>query len=176
METKYQEKSNRIIVCGSGASATNGSVSTGEGGIAIKDVKGNVGVIQIPKPKTKSLYYIFLSCEHDATCKFSKTISEIPQRIPRDYKEVCTICHLETICANKDQLKHIIPNTEIEFINRHNTIIAAYQDMEKLYEHCVFIVNYHRDANNINYFQLGYAKGKGIEILVLLCHQHFGLY
>ena len=164
MNNKNQEERSNMQVSGPGSAANDNSISAGAGGCA---VGRDVNFLIPTKPKTKMKYYIFLSCEHDEACNFIEN-SEIDQNTSKDYeRENYTACQLEYICSNKNLIKKMLPGIEIEFINRHNSIKTAYQSMKPLYEHCIFIINYHRDANQITYFQLGYAKGKGIEVLGL---------
>jgi len=163
MEKEHQEKRSDTYVDGSGAVATNGSVSAGKGGIA---AGGNVNIYPQLPPKGK--YIIFLSCEHIDTCDFFKESLKKSNDISQISKEnKITSCEFEFICEHKDRMKNIFPNMEVEIINRHDSINKAHQFMEPLHKNCIYIINYHQEPNHITYFQLGYAKGKGIEILGL---------
>jgi len=53
----------------------------------------------------------------------------------------------------------------IESIKKQYNIILAKEDLDDLEESCIYVVDTHKDFDNITYWELGYAMGKGIEII-----------
>lgn len=53
----------------------------------------------------------------------------------------------------------------IESIKRHDDITNAKEDLDDLKESCIYVVDTHKDFDNITYWELGYAMGKGIDVI-----------
>ena len=54
---------------------------------------------------------------------------------------------------------------DITSIKKHDDIKLAKEDLDDLEESCIYVVDTHKDFDNITYWELGYAMGKGIEII-----------
>ena len=84
-------------------------------------------------------YHVFLSCEDDINIE-DKCIEEfLSEKLP---KEIA-----------------------IESIKKHDNIKLAQEDLDDLTESCIYVVDTHKDFDNITYWELGYAMGKGIEVI-----------
>ncbi len=88
-------------------------------------------------------YKIFLSCEEDI-------------KIGED--------RIEELL--KDWLLKI-ENREIyiKCVKKRENIKSAMQDLEDVNENCVYVVDTHRNLDNIAYWQLGYVMGRKIKII-----------
>lgn len=84
-------------------------------------------------------YHVFLSCEDDINIE-DKCIEEfLSEKLP---KEIA-----------------------IKRIKKHDNIKLAQEDLDDLKESCIYVVDTHKDFDNITYWELGYAMGKGIEVI-----------
>lgn len=84
-------------------------------------------------------YHVFLSCEDDISIE-DKCIEEfLSEKLPKE--------------------------TAIESIKKHDNIKLAQEDLDDLKESCIYVVDTHKDFDNITYWELGYAMGKGIEVI-----------
>lgn len=84
-------------------------------------------------------YHVFLSCEDDINIGDDCIEEFLSKKLPKDIA--------------------------IESIKKHDDIILAKEDMDDLEESCIYVVDTHSDFDNITYWELGYAMGKGIEII-----------
>jgi nucleoside 2-deoxyribosyltransferase len=87
-------------------------------------------------------YKIFLSCEDDIK------IGNNP---------------IEKLLKEHIRKKNV--DIDIKCIKRHENVKSAMQDLKYVKENCVYVINTHRDLDNTAYWQLGYAMGRGIEII-----------
>jgi nucleoside 2-deoxyribosyltransferase len=84
-------------------------------------------------------YHVFLSCDDDINIE-DKCIEEfLSEKLP----------------------KEIV----IESIKKHDNIKLAQEDLNDLEKSCIYVVDTHKDFDNITYWELGYAMGKGIEVI-----------
>jgi len=84
-------------------------------------------------------YHVFLSCEEDINIEDDCIEGFLSKKLP----------------------KHI----DVESIKKHDDIKLAKEDLDDLQESCIYVVDTHSDFDNITYWELGYAMGKGIEII-----------
>jgi len=84
-------------------------------------------------------YHVFLSCEDDIS--------------------------IGDDCIEEFLSKNLPKDIAIETIKKHDNIILAKEDLDDLEESCIYVVDTHSDFDNITYWELGYAMGKGIEII-----------
>jgi nucleoside 2-deoxyribosyltransferase len=84
-------------------------------------------------------YHVFLSCEGDINIGDDCIEEFLSKNLPRDIA--------------------------IESIKKHDNIILAKEDLDDLEESCIYVVDTHSNFDNITYWELGYAMGKGIEII-----------
>ena len=52
-----------------------------------------------------------------------------------------------------------------KFVKKRENIKSAMQDLEDVNENCVYVVDTHRNLDNIAYWQLGYVMGRGIMMI-----------
>ena len=102
-------------------------------------------------------------------------MSEVQQRV---YK-IFLSCKKDLIINNEPieklidaNLKGEGRNLEIECIKRQEDVNSAIHDMECVKENGVYVIDMHTDLNHIAYIQLGYAKGKNMEIIDYYDGQH----
>ena len=88
-------------------------------------------------------YKIFLSCEDD--------IKIGDERIEELLKEWL--------------LKIENRETYIKCVKKRENIKSAMQDLEDVNENCVYVIDTHRNLDNIAYWQLGYVMGRKIKII-----------
>ena len=86
-----------------------------------------------------STYHVFLSCEDDI--------------------------NIGGDCIEEFLSKNLPKDIAIESIKKHDDIMLAKEDLDDLEESCIYVVDTHSDFDNITYWELGYAMGKGIEII-----------
>jgi hypothetical protein len=84
-------------------------------------------------------YHVFLSCEDDI--------------------------NIEDKCIEDFLSEKLLKNIAIESIKKHDNIKLAKEDIDDLEESCIYVVDTHSDFDNITYWELGYAMGKGIGII-----------
>ena len=84
-------------------------------------------------------YHVFLSCKDDI--------------------------NIGNECIEEFLNKKLSKDIDIESIKKHDDIILAKEDMDDLEKSCIYVVDTHSDFDNITYWELGYAMGKGIEII-----------
>ena len=84
-------------------------------------------------------YHIFLSCKDDIKIENVRIEEFLSKKLPKD--------------------------TAIESIKKHDDITLAKEDLDDLRESCIYVVDAHKDFDNITYWELGYAMGKGIEVI-----------
>ena len=68
-------------------------------------------------------------------------------------------------CIEEFLSKNLPKDIAIESIKKHDDIMLAKEDLDDLEESCIYVVDTHSDFDNITYWELGYAMGKGIEII-----------
>ena len=68
-------------------------------------------------------------------------------------------------CIEEFLNKKLPKDIDIESIKKHDDIKLAKEDLDDLKESCIYVVDTHKDFDNITYWELGYAMGKGIEII-----------
>ena len=84
-------------------------------------------------------YHVFLSCKDDINIG-NKCIEEfLNKKLPR--------------------------GIDIKSIKMHDDIKYAKEDLDDLKESCIYVVDTHKDFDNITYWALGYVMGKGIAII-----------
>ena len=76
---------------------------------------------------------------------------------------------VEDKCIEK-KLKEFILKAEkrvidIKCVKKHENIKLAMQDLEDVNENCVYVIDTHRNLDNIAYWQLGYVMGRKIKII-----------
>jgi nucleoside 2-deoxyribosyltransferase len=54
---------------------------------------------------------------------------------------------------------------DIESIKKHDNIKSAKEDLDELEKSCIYVVNTHKNFDNITYWALGYVMGKKIAII-----------
>ena len=84
-------------------------------------------------------YHVFLSCEDDINIGDDCIEDFLNKNLPKDIA--------------------------IESIKKHDDIILAKEDLDDLEESCIYVVDTHSVFDNITYWELGYAMGKGIKII-----------
>lgn len=84
-------------------------------------------------------YHLFLSCKDDINIQNEKIEEFLSKKLPKD----------------------II----IERINKPKDIKLAKDDLDDLKESSIYVVDTHKDFDNITYWELGYAMGKGMEVI-----------
>jgi nucleoside 2-deoxyribosyltransferase len=84
-------------------------------------------------------YHVFLSCKDDI--------------------------NIGNECIEEFLNKKLPKEIDIESIKKHDDIKLAKEDLDELEESCIYVVDTHKDFDNITYWELGYAMGKGIEII-----------
>ncbi|RCV63772.1 hypothetical protein C5S53_12375 [Methanophagales archaeon] len=94
-------------------------------------------------PVQRNEYRIFLSCEGD--------IKIGDDRIEELLKEWL--------------LKIENRETYIKCVKKRENIKSAMQDLEDVNENCVYVIDTHRNLDNIAYWQLGYVMGRKIKII-----------
>ena len=85
-------------------------------------------------------YHVFLSCKDDI-----------------NIENECIEKYLNKMLLTKDRV--------IESIKKHDNIKLAKEDLDDHKESSIYVVDTHKDFDNITYWELGYAMGKGIEII-----------
>lgn len=86
-------------------------------------------------------YHIFLSCDDDILID-----------------EDCIEKFLSKILKNGQ-------NLAFESIKKHNNLEMSKIDLDELKTSSIFVVNTLKDMDNITYWELGYAMGKGLKII-----------
>jgi hypothetical protein len=84
-------------------------------------------------------YHVFLSCKEDVNIE-NERIEEFLNKM-----------------LHKDRV--------IESIKKHDNIKLAKEDLDDHKESSIYVVDTHKAFDNITYWELGYAMGKGIEII-----------
>ena len=84
-------------------------------------------------------YHVFLSCKDDITIDNEKFNELLNKKLPKD--------------------------VSIECIKKHDDFKLAKEDVDDLEESCIYVVDTHKDLDNLTYWELGYAMGKGIEVI-----------
>ena len=84
-------------------------------------------------------YHVFLSCKDDITINNEKFNDLLNKKLPKD--------------------------KVIECIKKHDDLSLAKEDVDDLEESCIYVVDTHKDLDNLTYWELGYAMGKGIEVI-----------
>lgn len=84
-------------------------------------------------------YHLFLSCKDDINIQNEKIEEFLSKKLPKD----------------------II----IERINKPEDIKLAKDDLDDLKESSIYVVDTHKDFDKITYWELGYAMGKGMEVI-----------
>ena len=88
-------------------------------------------------------YKIFLSCEDDIKIGDKQIKKLLEDHIRGKMKE----------------------DIDIKCIKRHENVKSAMQGLKNVKENCVYVIDTHRDLDNIAYWQLGYVMGRNIEII-----------
>lgn len=83
-------------------------------------------------------YHVFLSCKGDVKIEDENIDIFLNQIAPKD-------CTIECI--------------------KHQDIKMSKEDLDDLEESSIYIIDTHKGFDNIAYWELGYAMGKGIEII-----------
>jgi nucleoside 2-deoxyribosyltransferase len=94
-------------------------------------------------PVQRNEYKIFLSCEDD--------IKVEDVRIEKKLKDFL--------------LKTENREIHIKCVKKRENIKLAMQDLEDVNENCVYVIDTHRNLDNVAYWQLGYAMGRKIKII-----------
>ena len=68
-------------------------------------------------------------------------------------------------CIEEFLNKKLPKDIDIESIKKHDDIKLAKEDLDDLEESCIYVVDTHKDFDNITYWALGYVMGKGIAII-----------
>jgi len=68
-------------------------------------------------------------------------------------------------CIEEFLNKKLPKDRVIESIKKHDNIKLAKEDLDDLKESCIYVVDTHKDFDNITYWALGYVMGKGIAII-----------
>lgn len=84
-------------------------------------------------------YHLFLSCKDDINIQNEKIEEFLSKKLPKDIV--------------------------IERINKPEDIKLAKDDLDDLKESSIYVVDTHKDFDNITYWELGYAMGKGMEVI-----------
>jgi len=84
-------------------------------------------------------YHVFLSCKGDIS--------------------------IENECIEEFLKKKLPKGFDIKSIEKHDDIKLAKEDLDDLKESCIYVVDTHKDFDNITYWALGYVMGKGIAII-----------
>lgn len=84
-------------------------------------------------------YHVFLSCKDDINIGNECIEEFLKKKLPR--------------------------GIDIESIKKHDDIKLAKEDLDDLEESCIYVVDTHKDFDNITYWALGYVMGKGIAII-----------
>lgn len=84
-------------------------------------------------------YHVFLSCKDDINIESEKIEEFLSKKLPK--------------------------NIAIESIKKHEDITLAKEDLDDLKESSIYVVDTHKELDNITYWELGYAMGKGMEVI-----------
>lgn len=77
-------------------------------------------------------------------------------------------CSESSGCIYQNQINKILSkNKKVKCICRHDSLRSAKDSIDLFYKDFVFVVNAHHNMDNIAYWQLGYAMGKGNKALGL---------
>ena len=71
----------------------------------------------------------------------------------------------ENVCLEEYLNRKLSKNTAIECIKKHEDIKSARKKLYNLKENSIYVVNTHKDLDNIAYWELGYVMGKQITII-----------
>lgn len=84
-------------------------------------------------------YHVFLSCKDDINIDNEKIEEFLSKKLPK--------------------------NIAIKSIKKNEDIKEAKEDLDQLKESSIYVVDTHKEFDNIAYWELGYAMGKGIEVI-----------
>ena len=73
--------------------------------------------------------------------------------------------NIEDECIEEFLKKKLPRGIDISSIKKHDDIKLAKEDMDELKESCIYVVDTHKDFDNITYWELGYVMGMGIAII-----------
>lgn len=63
-------------------------------------------------------------------------------------------------------LNNLVPQgCTIRCIKKHKNIKLSHKDLHDLKDSSIYVVDAHRGLDNISYWELGYAMGKGLEVI-----------
>lgn len=68
-------------------------------------------------------------------------------------------------CIEEFLNKRVSRNIAIECIKKHEDIKLAREKLDALKKSCIYVVDTHKDLDEIAYWELGYVMGKGITII-----------
>lgn len=88
----------------------------------------------------RGTYHVFLSCEEDVFVDSDKIELFLNNLVSSEGKT-------------------------IRCIKRHKNIKLSRKDLNDLKDSSIYVVDTHKDLDNISYWELGYAMGKGLEII-----------
>jgi hypothetical protein len=71
----------------------------------------------------------------------------------------------ENVCIEEYLNRKLSKNTAIECIKKHKDIKSARKKLYNLKKSSIYVINTHKDLDNIAYWELGYAMGKQITII-----------
>ena len=94
-----------------------------------------------------------------------KIVDEEKEKIYCVKKEEGQLKIYEIVGIEKHLNKYVSGNIAINCIKKHDNIKLAKEDLDELEKSCIYVVNTHKDFDNITYWALGYVMGKGIAII-----------
>ena len=87
----------------------------------------------------KGTFHVFLSCDDDILIKNEKIELFLNKLVP--------------------------PDIAIKCIKKHTKIKLSKKDLDDLKESSIYVVDTHKGLDNITSWELGYAMGKGLEVI-----------